>query len=561
VQFRSLLDPASAVWMRLASSRIVAFLFFAAVYAWPTITLARRKLLWDDEFFTLYLSKTKTWHDLLQAMATGADQHPPSFYYLTHLIFNLAGTTHLTLRLTAIVGFGAACMCLYEIVSRILNRPWGMAAMLLPLTSNLYFYASEGRGYGLEFGFVSFSVLMWMLVCEGKWRPLTTLLLAVGLCGAVGSHYYAGLVLIPLATGELVRTVVRRRVELPVWFAFGGAFIPVVAFARTILAATRYSGHFWARPHVLDFVGWYRATAGYSFLLPLAAFALVILFQIPVSALEFAIESPPRLWYGVTTLLIALLPVFGVLIALLVTHAYTERYMIAAFLGVSILLILGIRRIIGSDALGPAFVCVFCLVFFFFQWRVLKASQLEILKDVRDAAALLRRSGDLPIAMAEVTYFHRLSFYVRRDLARRLVYLADPHLSNRYLGHDTIDRGLLDLNRWFPLNVVWWYDWVNGHPSFLVYGYIGGWTWLTFELPKVSDNVQLLERPDVARVLISVQDARVPADDRTPSDPPDEPILYERLPNLEEPLCTFYMRDSCPVIDDPSAPRLPSQHR
>ena len=230
---RLLLDVAFRIWLHLSSSRVAAFLFFGAVYIWPTTTLARNKLLWDDEFFTLYLSKTKTWNELLEAMATGADQHPPSFYYLTHWIFNLAGTTHLTLRLTAIVGFGLGCLCLYEIVSRMLNRSWGLGAMLLPLTSNLYYYASEGRGYGLELGLVSFAVLMWMLACDGKRCPLSTFLLAVGLCGAVASHYYAGLVLIPLAAGEVVRTVVRRRVDLAVWLAFRGTLISVIGFART----------------------------------------------------------------------------------------------------------------------------------------------------------------------------------------------------------------------------------------------------------------------------------------------------------------------------------------
>jgi hypothetical protein len=112
---------------------------FAVIYIWPSVARARHKLLWDDEFFTLYLSRTKSWNDLLAALATGADQHPPSFYYLTHLIFNFAGTTHLTLRLTAIVGFGAACLCLWEIVSLTANRTWSMAAMLLPLRSSSYY--------------------------------------------------------------------------------------------------------------------------------------------------------------------------------------------------------------------------------------------------------------------------------------------------------------------------------------------------------------------------------------------------------------------------------------
>jgi hypothetical protein len=137
--FHVLFDSARTSSIRLSSSRPFAFIFFAVIYIWPSVARARRKLLWDDEFFTLYLSRTKSWNDLLAALATGADQHPPSFYYLTHLIFNFAGTTHLTLRLTAIVGFGAACLCLWEIVSLTVNRTWSMAAMSLPLRSSSYY--------------------------------------------------------------------------------------------------------------------------------------------------------------------------------------------------------------------------------------------------------------------------------------------------------------------------------------------------------------------------------------------------------------------------------------
>jgi Dolichyl-phosphate-mannose-protein mannosyltransferase len=540
-----------SAWLRLTESRVAAFVLFAVVYTWPTIALARRKLFWDDEFFTLYLSKIPTWHDLLAALATGADQHPPSFYYLTHLIIGLAGTTHVTLRLTAIVGFGITCLCLYEIVSRILDRQWGMAAMFLPLTSWSYYYATEGRGYGLELGFVSLALLMWMLACEGRRRALTTPLLAAGLCGAVASHYYAGLVLIPFAAGELVRTRIRGKIDLPVWVAFGGALLPVFAFARTIRSAQSYSAHFWAEPHWNAMLIFYPGTIGHAMLVLLAAIALAAVLGIAGPAPEPTAEPRPRLWYGIAFLLLALLPVFGVTLAMLVTHAYTDRYVVAAFPGVCLVVILGLRRIAGNNPLAAALICASCLPFFALQWHGLYTRQLLALRETRDTATFLRHAGDGPIAMAEVTPFHRLSFYARRDLARRLAYVADPHASIRYLRHDTLDRGLLALNPWFPLNVVWLHDWSSSHPSFLVYGYVGEWSWLTFELPRLSDSIRLLDR-NRSHLLFSVQRLKPPADDRMISDPSGEPVLYRQLPDQETPLCMLYMqKDSCLVVDDP----------
>src|ERR1700729_4017617 len=95
----------SDVFQTAVKSRPVMWVVFTVLYAIPTVYLARIKLFWEDEFFTYYLSRTSSWHDLLQALATGADQHPPSFYYLTHLSTTVFGSSHAIVRLPAILGF------------------------------------------------------------------------------------------------------------------------------------------------------------------------------------------------------------------------------------------------------------------------------------------------------------------------------------------------------------------------------------------------------------------------------------------------------------------------
>ena len=82
---------------RAPASRALVYAAFTVLYLVPTLWLASGKLIWDDEFFTLYLARTG-WRSLLTALATGADQHPPPFYYLTHWIFQLFGMNPITLR-------------------------------------------------------------------------------------------------------------------------------------------------------------------------------------------------------------------------------------------------------------------------------------------------------------------------------------------------------------------------------------------------------------------------------------------------------------------------------
>jgi hypothetical protein len=539
-----------AGWSRWAESRSVAYVFFAALYIAPNVWLARRKLIWDDEFFTLYLGKTTGWNDLWQALSTGADQHPPAFYYLTHLVFRLAGASHLTLRASALVGFGLCCVCLYEIARRLIGPRWAVPALLLPLTSPVLYYATEARGYGLELGLVTCALLMWVLAAEERKRHWAVPALAVSLALAVASHYYALLFVLPLAVGEFAKARVRRRIDVPVCCALSAAIIPLLLFAPIILRARAYSAHFWALPYWGSMLQWYPNMIGRMPLVLLAAAGLSFAARIP--ATEDPRESTARLSLPVVlaVTVCALLPVVGGLVAQLVTHAFTGRYFIAAIPGIVILLLWGLRRVMRNDSAGPALATVICLALFVQEWRDLRAVQVSDLQQLRSIATLLRREGDTPVVTSEVSVFHRLSFYARRDLANKLVYTADPHLSVQYIGQDTVDRGLLDLAPWFPLKIVRWHDWWSAHPYSLVYGYIGDWTWSTFALREIG-TTELLAR-DINHLLFAVTRTKVPEDDSTPADPTGKPSLYDQLPTGGPPLCQIYLPDdSCPVVDDP----------
>jgi hypothetical protein len=155
------------------------------------------------------------------------------------------------------------------------------------------------------------------------------------------------------------------------------------------------------------------------------------------------------------------------------------------------------------------------------------------------------------VALSEVTIFHRLSFYAPRNLAARLVLPADPKLSIIYQRHDTIDRGLLDLNPWFPINTVPWRDFLLNTPSFFEYGYIGRWGWLTYELPHVSGDVRLVART-MDRLLFRVSDVSRSAVMERTSDyrgSTDLPPLFASQPKQGPSLCESWMgAQSCPAL-------------
>ena len=60
---------------------------------------------------------------------------------------------------------------------------WGVVAMLFPLSTHIYYYASEARGYGLVMGFTAMAVLTWLMATEPRRRAVFLPLLAVSLAG------------------------------------------------------------------------------------------------------------------------------------------------------------------------------------------------------------------------------------------------------------------------------------------------------------------------------------------------------------------------------------------
>jgi hypothetical protein len=87
-----------------------------------------------------------------------------------------------------------------------------------------------------------------------------------------------------------------------------------------------------------------------------------------------------------------------------------------------------------------------------------------------------------------------LAYYAPRELAARLVYLADPGLSLHYLGHSSVDQGILELKPWFPVNIERYGPYVASQRRFFVYGYPGGLNWLFNELTAAEMRIELRGR-------------------------------------------------------------------
>ena len=119
--------------------------------------------IWLDEAYSIVLSKMS----LSQIMqATGADVHPPLYYFILHYWVALFGASAVAVRLLSVL-FGVLTIPMVYLVGRqLFNKEAGLVgALILALSWFNIFYSQEARMYTLM-------VLLVLLFVYFFWRFL-----------------------------------------------------------------------------------------------------------------------------------------------------------------------------------------------------------------------------------------------------------------------------------------------------------------------------------------------------------------------------------------------------
>ncbi|MBV9609568.1 MAG: glycosyltransferase family 39 protein, partial [Acidobacteria bacterium] len=232
--------------MNTPRARAVLLIAFSVVYWASTLFIAHARLLWNDELFTLYISKLPTFSAVWGALSTGAEQTPPLFYVITRAFLSVFGMSSIALRLPETIGYWVMSLCVFFVVARRSGNLHAFVAMLFPLVTSAYFYAYEARPYGLLLGFAGLSLLAWQHLAENDRRRVWLVVLALSLAASVAVHYYGIFTVVPLAVGELTRSITRRRVDVVVWVAFAFSVLPLAFVLPLIRAGMSHAGVFWS---------------------------------------------------------------------------------------------------------------------------------------------------------------------------------------------------------------------------------------------------------------------------------------------------------------------------
>lgn len=496
------IDIRTAVWPRAVRSALPAFV---VLFAAGALGRATSKPLWHDELFTLYLATRTTAGGLWEALAGGVDLQPPLYYLAVRGSAALAGSGALAARLPALLGFLAASLALYVFVRRRLSAPFAILAALIPSLGGAYMYAYEGRPYGLVLGLSGIALAAWQIRGDGASGRMAPLTCAVALAAAGAAHYYAILMVLPLAAGELTRVIVRRRVDWSMTTALAaGAIAPLVVLRPLIVAVRGFAPGFWSRPSPDDLIDFYRQLLDPLGLIVLGAAAIATIAALIAPAADVrgqaeASAAVPRPRFPrdemVAALTLLALPAIGYALAVLVTGAFHPRYVLQGVLGLAVLVAWWAAALVKSRRDAAILVAVLFLAFGARQAAAAAGLVRGPGDPIADERAFLSRVPDnAPIVVSHALAFLPLTHYWGSDTRGRLMYLSRPPDVVRQLGVDTSSRALRRLALVVPIDVQDYDGFVGAHRHFYVYG---PKSWLVPKLLSQQARVQLVrERGD-----------------------------------------------------------------
>jgi 4-amino-4-deoxy-L-arabinose transferase-like glycosyltransferase len=457
------------------------------------------RLLYMDEFLTLYTDSLPTFHDVLNVQLhrpVGAE--PPAFHFLTHASLDLFGHNAVALRLPSLPGFLLFQVCLYLFVERFAGRRSGLIAMSLALITSTVGRSLEAKPYGILMGLFALAVVAWQLAAraEGHPRLPSLLVLWLAVAGSISIHYYGVLVLVPICGAELARALLRRHVDwgMAVSLLLGAAaavldlpFLPAISVYRQHAnALPAFNGRFVMEVYRVVLLD-NRSPLSHPWQL-LFLGTLVLAIATGLYARRPAQADLPQEWVALA--LLGLLPLFGIMMAATVTHVLAPRYfLLAAFLlpacgGIAVQTWVRKRAVFyGLFALLLVAGVTVNL------WNIVQdcnAAQrmLASCEPSGDVKSVLQQNPGERIYVQTFSQYALFSYYAPDPAVRSRLTLLTDSQQLRYEGIDTFYVFTQNLRRFAPFPVVPYEEFLRlHHPLVLYYTSSGdGDVWLDRDL-------------------------------------------------------------------------------
>lgn len=432
--------------------------FFAVLWR------AAHRPLWFDELFTYYIALSPSFEHLRGSLLHSGDLNPPLNYLLVRCSIALFGDSPFVTRIPPMLGFLVAGLIVFRLVTRRWGGGLGLVALGILWSLSLTAYAVEARPYGLLLGCFSVAMFCWLNASEtSRWTKWHA-----GLAGAIAamllSHCFSLVFIAAIGTGELVRTIVSRRIDRRVW---AGLLAPLCILPLYIPLLRNKQG--------IVFPIAYRSTAiAFPFfylwiLIPLLpAIGLMLVLWLANRARRPHVHwrdlaAPHELAFAVAALFA---PVIIIGYCIWSGAPYWSRYGVGAGLGACFILTgwvaIATKR---SSNLTVAAAGLILILFCF-----MKAETERLNEDFKNVSTVYRTvHPELPFVAACGQTFLEMDHREPPEFGKRLVYLIDEESDLRYVGSNVFE-GYPTFQRWLPIRatVARYPEFVKQNRQFLV---------------------------------------------------------------------------------------------
>lgn len=481
------------------STQFVAFLRLAAYIdrrpglALPVWIAAYIEVFWKaahrplqyDELFSYYTAKSQTMAEFAGRVLF--DVNPPLNYLLVRASLILFGDSPFAARLPSLLGFLAAGLIVYRMVTRRLGGGLGLAALGIFWSSSLTVYAVWARPYGLLLGLFSIATLCWLnaTCCSRltKWH--------VGLAATLGAmfltHCFSPPFAAAIGAGELVRTIVARRIDKRIWAALIAplavlpVYIPLVKNAQSVIYPRVYAASLLTIPK-----------SYLAILAPvLPAIALIVVLWLAAQGKRVRwgdVAHPYEIAFAVAAFLA---PLVTICYCMRTAAPFWIRYGVGSILGGTLILAYLLaaatkRNSSLAVAASGMILALFC---------VTKAGAAQLLDSYEDASTAYRTvRSDLPLVAANGMTFLEMDQREGSAVTGRLYYLTDMESAVR--NHSTIFEEVFpQVRKWFPVRakIEPYHEFLRRNRQFLVLATRGfPEDWLLGKLESDGAQVRLV---------------------------------------------------------------------
>jgi hypothetical protein len=335
-------------------------------------------------------------------------------------------------------------------------------------------YAYEARPYGILLGCCAAALLSWQYSTEQQRRNVALAALGSSLAIAVSCHYYAGLILLPLMAGELVRSLIRRRCDRVLWAVMLCGVAPILIYIPLIKAAMQQhdNEHVWNKPELSFLWESYWVLLGFA-VVPLG---ILIAGSIARKIKERHAHVSPSVaslpYHEVVAVsVLACLPIIGLAAAFTVTNMITDRYVLPMLVGCSIAFAFSCWKLAEGRS-AVAFTTASVLLFSIAAVQVHDVNHFVHLRarysNVRLDSALSKTDEPIVVKSLQVLPFQ---YYAAPQFRSRVVCLVDFGKQYEFQNVNTPELLLILGRDLFPVNLVTNLDdFTREHRRFFIYG-------------------------------------------------------------------------------------------